>query len=77
MLLAIIATLSFAEAHPARHPSHAAVHVETEVRHITHWVGAHYDRHGRWVPGHWVTVPRVIREICRIGKGGRTWCTTI
>jgi hypothetical protein len=77
MLLAIIASLSLAQAHPVHRPVHVVVHVETEVHPISRWVNAHYDRWGRWVPGHWTTVPHVVQEICHTGRDGHTWCEII
>lgn len=78
MLLALIALLSTADAHPVRQPpQHHAAHV-TVVTHPTfHWVFSHYDRWGRWIPGHWITVVQHDEIVCRRDREGRTYCEVI
>lgn len=77
MLLAIITVLNIAQAHPAHRPPPPVVHVETQVHPVHRWINAHYDRWGRWVPGHWVVVPRTEVEVCSTDRRGITWCGTI
>lgn len=77
MFLAIIAMLSSADAHPVARHYPITVRSEAVVGTVTRWVEPHYDSHGRWIRGHWITVPRIVHEICRIEPNGRTWCKIV
>jgi hypothetical protein len=75
MLLALIALLSTADAHPANHqhrPRPAVVYVEP-LYYEFHWVRAHYNRFDRWVPGHWERNDVEVL-ICHSDREGRLHC---
>jgi hypothetical protein len=72
MLLAIIAMLSVSEAHPIHRPP-PVVHV-APPRPDFHWVSSHYDRWGRWIPGHWATAAEFDIMVCRLDREGRMRC---
>ena len=73
MLLALIAFLSTADAHPVRHHPNVVVHI-APLRPTYHWVTSHYNRWGQWIPGHWSIDERVENITCITDKYGRTNC---
>lgn len=76
MLLALIMLLSTADAHPARHPPQRPVSYVTVVtRPSFHWVNSHYNRWGRWIPGHWSVNESIETITCITDKYNRTVCT--
>ena len=78
MLLALIALLSTADAHPNRNPDrhhhNVAVHI-TPPRYTYHWVSSHYNKWGRWIPGHWAVNESIETITCITDKYNRTVCT--
>jgi hypothetical protein len=78
MLLALIMLLSTADAHPTRHPTQRPVPHVTVVTHPSfHWVNSHYNKWGRWIPGHWVAIVQRDEIVCRRDREGRTYCEAI
>ena len=77
MILALIALLSTAEAHPPRYAPPIVIHAVPSPRREIRWVDSHYDRWGRWIPGHWVsTEPRDVID-CRIDRRGLVSCIVL
>ena len=60
MLLALIAILSAAEAHPVSHHQKFEHHVAH--RPVFYWVRGYYTRAGYWAPGRWVRVDSIKLE---------------
>lgn len=75
MILALIALLSSAEAHPLRYaPPPVVIHAAVAPHREIHWVEAHFDRWGRWIPGHWISnIPQDVID-CRIDRRGIVSC---
>jgi hypothetical protein len=74
MLLALITLLFTADAHPTQHHSNAVIHI-TPPRTTYHWVSSHYNKWGRWIPGHWALDKNVETIVCATERN-RTVCVT-
>lgn len=75
MLLALIAFLSTADAHPAHRPPlrpPVAVYVSSSHDQFR-WVRGHYNRYNRWVPGHWARNEAKVL-VCYSDREGRLHC---
>lgn len=73
MILALVALLSTASAHSARYSAPPVVIHEAPGRDL-HWVSAHFDRWGRWIPGHWISSGAVEIIECRADRRGVISC---